>query len=92
MTFTAYPPIRPQQTILSGLTREQLQANLTAAQQAMHDLMIGGKPVSVSFSQVNGSRSVTYTQANRADLTAYIQLLQTALGINRRRPVRFMYR
>ena len=92
MTFTGYPPIKPRQTILSGLTSEQLQANLAAAQQAYSDLMTGGKPVSVSYSQVNGSRSVTYTATNKTDLLNYIQLLQTQLGITRRRPLRIVFR
>ncbi|AAW62070.1 Putative phage protein [Gluconobacter oxydans 621H] len=83
---------RPPQTSMSGLTTAQLQANLAAAQQAYNDLMIGGKPVAVSYSQVNGSRSVTYTAANKTDLLQYIQLLQKQLGISRRRPVRFVFR
>ncbi|MBF0892192.1 phage head-tail adapter protein [Gluconobacter sp. LMG 1744] len=83
---------RPPQTSMSGLTTAQLQANLASAQQAYNDLMIGGKPVAVSYSQVNGSRSVTYTAANKTDLLQYIQLLQKQLGISRRRPVRFVFR
>ncbi|GBR21055.1 gpW family protein [Asaia spathodeae] len=92
MSFNRYPPIKPRQTILSGLTNEQLQANLAAAQQAYADLMTGGKPVSVSYSQVNGARSVTYTATNKTDLLNYIQLLQTQLGITRRRPLRIAFR
>ncbi|GAB6854185.1 gpW family head-tail joining protein [Asaia astilbis] len=92
MSFTRYPPIKPRQTALSGLSQEQLRANLAAAQQGYHDLMIGGKPVSVSYSQVNGARSVTYKAADKNDLLNYIQLLQTQLGITGRRPLRITFR
>ena len=47
---------------------------------------------SVSYSQGEGSRSVTYQQTNAAQLQALIRLLQASLGINAgRRPVRFNF-
>lgn len=48
--------------------------------QAMNDLMTGGKVTSVSYSQGTGARSVTYTQANIADLRQWIAQLAAALS------------
>lgn len=72
-----------------GLTTVQLQQRLTAAQQAIHDLTVGGKPETAALTQGDGSRSVTYTKANLAGLEAYVSRLAIALGlVPRRRPVR----
>jgi hypothetical protein len=66
---------------------------LAAAQQAYIDLSTGAKGVSYSYSQGDGARAVTYTQANIADLTALIQSLQSQLKVpgSGRRPVRFKF-
>lgn len=80
MTYDLAP-----KTIWSNLSRETLQIYLTNAQQAYNDLLIGNKPISVSYSQETGAKSVTYTQANMQQLQGYIMDLQRTLGINRRR-------
>lgn len=65
------------QSILAGLTQDQLQLMLTEAQTAYGQLMAGGKVVSVSYE----GKSVTYSQAQSGDLVSWIMLLQRALGI-----------
>lgn len=84
----------PSQSILAGMTTAQLQAALTAAQQAYTELMTGQKGVSFSYAQGDGSRSVTYQQTNMQQLASFIRLLQAQLGIVTmvRRPARFNFR
>ncbi|HEY9213853.1 MAG TPA: gpW family head-tail joining protein [Ancylobacter sp.] len=81
-------------SIFDGMDVGVLRARLATLQQAYLDLMAGGKIVSVSYTQGDGARSVTYSQANIADLTQAILALQTqidqlsGLRINRRAPMR----
>lgn len=86
----SYPP---RVTLLSGRPRTQLQADLDAAQQAYVDLSTGAKGASYSYTQGDGARAVTYTQANVADLAALIISLQVALQVPGagRRPARFRF-
>lgn len=81
-----------QRSILAGMNTGVLQANLAAAQQAYLDLSTGAKGESYSYTQGDGSKSVTYTRANLGALVQAIQLMQAQLGIVRRprRPLRFM--
>jgi hypothetical protein len=76
---------------LQGVATATLQIWLGQAQQAMQDLMTGRRATTVSYSQGEGSRSVTYTRTNIADLRAWIQELQIALNPAapqfRRRPI-----
>jgi phage-related tail protein len=71
-------------SVFAGMTRAQLSAALSAAQQAYIDLLSGAKGESYSYSQGEGSRAVTYTRANLSQLTALIQELKAALGVTRR--------
>lgn len=72
-----------------GVPTATLQAWLTAAQQALQDLTAGGKAYSVSYSQGDGSKAVTYTQADIAALRMRIRGLTAALGLtNPRRAIR----
>lgn len=79
--------------LLAGMQTSALQTALKNAQQAYIDLATGAKGESYSYTQGDGSRAVTYTKANLADLTALIQTLQAQLGIVRRprRAVRFRF-
>ena len=81
-------------SVFNGMTQAQLQAALTAAQQAYLDLSMGAKGVTFSYAQGEGSRSVTYTQTSVEKLSALILELQAALGMRRRarRPISFIYR
>ncbi|KER01555.1 gpW family protein [Photorhabdus temperata] len=81
-------------SLLAGaMTREQLQDALMKAQQAYIELAAGSRGVSFSYTQGDGTRSVSYQQSSMADLMALIQLLQAQLGIvaRPRRPVRFRF-
>lgn len=81
-------------SLLAGaMTDEQLRAALAKAQQAYIDLATGSHGVSFSYSQGDGTRSVSYQQSTLADLLALIQLLQAQLGIvsRPRKPVRFRF-
>lgn len=76
------------------MSNTQLQAALATAQQAYLDLSSGAKVVTASYTQGDGSKSVTYTAASLPNIVALIKQLQAQLGIVRhgRRPQRFWYR
>ncbi|MDE1901509.1 MAG: phage head-tail adapter protein [Alphaproteobacteria bacterium] len=84
----------PQTSILAGRDTATLQADLATAQQAYIDLTTGKKGENYSYTQGDGSKAVTYTRANLAQLVALIRQLQAQLGIvsRGRRPIRFMFR
>lgn len=81
-------------SILDGVDVGVLQTRLAAMQQAYLDLTTGGKVESAAYAQGDGSRSITYTRANLADLTQAILTVQTQIDqltgqcINRRAPLR----
>lgn len=83
--------IRP--SILDGVALATLQTRLTQMQQTYLDLMSGAKIATASYAQADGNRSVTYTQANIADLVQAIIGVQTQIDLltgipcNRRPPV-----
>jgi hypothetical protein len=87
-------PFDPTQSLLAGMTTQQLQAALTAAQQAYLDLLTGNKGVTFSYAQGDGSRTVSYKPTNKEDLAYLIRLLQVQLGVvtRARRPLRFNFR
>jgi len=83
----------PNSSLLAGaMTRDQLQAALTSAQQAYIELSTGAKGVSFSYTQGDGTRSVSYQQTDIGQLTALIQLLQAQLGIVKRPRVTLRFR
>lgn len=84
---------KPNSSLLAGaMTRDQLQAALTSAQQAYIELSTGAKGVSFSYTQGDGTRSVSYQQTDIGQLTALIQLLQAQLGIVKRPRVTLRFR
>lgn len=70
-----------KRSLLAGMQTSALQKALANAQQAYLDLSTGAKGESYSYTQGDGSKSVTYTKANLPDLVALIQSLQAQLGI-----------
>ncbi|EML9904648.1 phage head-tail adapter protein [Morganella morganii] len=78
-------------TLLTGMSDAQLKQALVQAQQAYIDLSTGAKGVSFSYTQGDGTRSVSYQQTSLGDLLALIQTIQVMLGISRRRPIRVRY-
>ncbi|HAX5205282.1 TPA: phage head-tail adapter protein [Escherichia coli] len=77
--------------VLAGMTREQLQSALNQAQTAYIELLSGSRGVSFSYTQGDGTRTVTYSQATVSDLLGLIQTIQRALGLRTRRAVSFRY-
>lgn len=80
--------------LFAGMTTEQKQAALDAAQSAYVELLTGKKGVSFSYTQGNGAKSVTFTPTSVAQLVQLIGQLQKSLGMvtQARRPMRFAYR
>ena len=80
-------------SLLAGRSTAQMQLDLAAAQQAYIDLSTGTKGESFSYTQGDGSKSVTFTRANISELAGLIRMLQQQLGVIRqaRRPARFRF-
>jgi len=71
----------PNNTVLTGVDPTVLTQWLNAAQNALQQLMTGGRPISVSYD----GKSVTYTEADKAALMDWVYLLQMQLGMVRGR-------
>jgi hypothetical protein len=84
----------PSTSILAGRPTAQLQFDLAAAQQAYIELSSGARVVTAQYTQGDGQKQITYTQASLPNLVALIKELQAQLGLIRhgRRPVRLGYR
>ncbi len=79
--------------VYDGLSNTDLQACLTALQNAYFALSTGQQVATVSYSQADGAKSVTFRATDLVRLQADIALLQSKLGISRgRRPIRFSMR
>lgn len=79
--------------VYDGLTNAQLQTRLSALQDAYFSLSTGQQVATVSYSQADGSKSVTFRATDLVRLQADIALLQKKLGIGHgRRPIRFAMR
>ncbi|WP_446469422.1 gpW family head-tail joining protein [Xenorhabdus stockiae] len=78
-------------SLLAGMSREQLLAALETAQAAYIELATGNKGVSFSYTQGDGTRSVSYQSTDLGHLLALIQMIQAQLGLSTRRPARFRF-
>lgn len=78
--------------IFYGMTTDERVAALASAQKAYLELSTGSKAVTLSYTQGDGGKSVTFTQASLVNLTILIKQLQVSLGLLRRsrRPMRFV--
>lgn len=86
----------PLSSDLASVPLVTLQTWLFAAQQALQSLMTGTKVESVSYSQGDGAKSVSYTRADINQLRAWIAKLNaqinTLTGLTvRRGPIRAMF-
>jgi hypothetical protein len=84
----------PLNSSLTMIPRETVQQWLVAAMTAEQELAVGGKVATASYSQGDGSRTVSYTAADRAFLKARIAELSAFLGIGRpgrRGPMRVIF-
>lgn len=84
----------PSGSLLAGMPVDQLRVSLANAQQAYLQLSSGSKVESASYTQGDGTRSVTYTRADLPMLANVIQQLQQQLGIvpRARQPIRFWFK
>lgn len=83
----------PNTSVFAGMSTPVLQQALTNAQTALIALQSGQKIVSASYGQGDGTKTVTYTQANIGDLTMLIRQLQQQTGVihRARRRMRVVY-
>ena len=69
------------------MTEEQLRAALAAAQAALISLVTGGKATTLSYSQGDGQRLVTFGRTDEGKLRNLIRELNAALGQGRRQAI-----
>lgn len=81
----------PTNSPLSVVPVETVRQWLLAAVTAEQELAIGEKVAVASYSQGDGSRSISYTAADRLLLKARISELSAFLGIGQRRPMRVSF-
>lgn len=88
------PPYDTSNSLLTGMSTADLQTALANAQQAYIALASGSKGESFSYTQGDGSKSVTYTRANLPALASLIRTLQSMLGLipRARNPMRPVFR
>jgi len=69
--------------------RAQLEARLAEAEQALHELTIGGRAVSIS----SGGKTVSYTAGDLSRLDQYIASLKRQLGVSGAvaKPIRVLF-
>ncbi|WP_298284843.1 gpW family head-tail joining protein [Acidocella sp.] len=84
----------PSTSVFAGMTTAQLQTALANAQTALIELQTGAKAVTLSYTQGDGTKSVTYSPASASGLVMLIKQLQAQLGIvcHPRRPLNFRFR
>lgn len=71
--------------VLVGVEPATLQAWLTDAQTALHQMMLSNQPQSVTYGQGDGQKTVTFNRSSVASLQSWIGMLQQALGVTRGR-------
>lgn len=76
-----------------GMDLAVLQEALAKAQAALIELSLGNKGVTFSYTQGDGTKSVTYTPANKAGLNLLIAQLRKAINPDERvrRPIRVVF-
>jgi gpW len=87
MTFM--PPISGP---FIGMSQAALITLRSQAQTALASLVLGGMPVTLTYSSGDGQKSVTYGRTNEASLRNFIGELNAALGQGRRSAVSVAFR
>ncbi|HLN23444.1 MAG TPA: gpW family head-tail joining protein [Patescibacteria group bacterium] len=73
--------VNANRTILAGMSVGVLEAQLATMQQAYLDLSTGAKGESYSYTQGDGSKSVTYTRASLPALVQAILAVQSQIDL-----------
>jgi hypothetical protein len=89
MSCTILPPISGP---FIGMSQAALIALRSQAQTALSNLVLGGMPVTLTYSSGDGQKSVTYSRANEASLRNFIGEISAALGQGRRSAVGVVFR
>jgi hypothetical protein len=76
-----------------GMDLAVLQDALTKAQAALIELSLGNKGVTFSYTQGDGTKSVTYKPTDKASLILLIAQLRKAINPDERvrRPIRVVF-
>lgn len=77
--------------VFAGMTQAQLLALRAQAQQALADVMLGNKNVTLSYAQGDGAKSVTKQMTSVQNVQAFLMMISMALGEGRRAPIRPVY-
>jgi hypothetical protein len=75
------PRFNPSSSLLAGMDDTVLRQRLQQMQQDYLDLSSGRKVQSASYTQGDGGKNVSYTQATIGQLVMAIRQLQAQLGI-----------
>jgi hypothetical protein len=67
--------------VFAGIPTATLQQWLAEAQQALHELKVGKKTVTLSYSSGDGMKSASFSRTSAQQLMDHINELQRALGI-----------
>jgi hypothetical protein len=84
---------RQDRTILAGIPIATLQAWQADLQMAVHNMALGKNPQTLSYTQGDGSKSVSFNITSATAANALLQLVNRALGYPpARRPIRPYFR
>jgi hypothetical protein len=97
--YFRYQPLDLSQTWLAGVPLATLQTWQSQLQQAALNVALGANPISLSYAQGDGSRSVTRNITSMAQVVTTLQLVNAAIAklggegnIRQRMPIRPYFR
>jgi hypothetical protein len=67
-------------TVLAGIPQATLQLWQQQLQQALINVAIGGKPISLSYAQADGRKEVTYNVTGMMQIRGLLDLVNRCLG------------
>jgi hypothetical protein len=77
---TRYGQFNQQQTVLAGIPLETLKLWQQQLQQALLNVAIGAKPISLSYAQADGRKEVTYNVTGMTQIRGLLDLVNRCLG------------